>query len=109
MVAPKKFKKKSQVQVAREKIGWNQTQLAEWLGWSQTMVSYLETGRAPSPLQRRRLRAFETLVQADIRLGKNKRQPCPWWNKHLNRSAFDVFAHLESCPACTAFVVKLTR
>jgi hypothetical protein len=92
----------------------NQTQLAEWLGWSQTMVSYLEAGvREPSPLQARRLRAFESLVGANNRVAKNKTQPCKWWTrgqeKKLKRDAFDVFEHLEGCPACTAFVVKMTR
>lgn len=89
--------------------------MAEWFGWSQTMVSYFETDtrRKPSPVQAQRLRTFETLVGADQRLGKNITQPCKWWvrgqENNLKRSAFEVFAHLETCPACTAFVVKLTR
>ena len=108
------FTKKSWIQVAREKIGLNQTQLAEWLGWSQTMVSYLEAGvRKPSPLQARRLRAFKALVEADQRLEKNRTSPCDWWRrgqeKKIKRGAFDVFEHIEGCAACTSFVVKLTR
>lgn len=113
MVATKTFKKKSPLRLARERIGWNQAQLGVWLGWGQSMVSYMEEGRKLTALQRRRVRAFEALAGADVRLGKNITQPCKWWVRgqegNVKRSAFDVFSHLEGCPACTAFVVKLTR